>query len=179
MKPETRIEGPWTDKNEEMFIPFQYKKVIDAGLREWQDYVINDNSQHERYINLIYDTTGNIGKTSVFGILGSQGLAQVIPPMTDYKDVMRMVMDLPTATKYIVDMPRALDQKRTRGLYTALETIKSGYAYDERYRTRTKWFDSPTIWVFCNQLPDLHWLTTDRWKIYTVVDEKLKEYKIQ
>lgn len=168
MKPESRVDGPWSDKNEPMFIPRQFQEVIDKGLKPWQRHIVEDVEFDSRIINLIYDPKGGIGKTSVMGILGSQGLAEILPPLNDYKDLMRMVCDLPTAKKYIIDMPRAINQTKVEGLYSALENIKAGWVFDDRYSTKRKWFDSPILWVFCNRLPNMDLLTTNRWKIWVV-----------
>jgi hypothetical protein len=54
--------------------------------------------------------------------------------------------------------------------YSAVETIKDGYAYDDRYSFKEKVFDCPNIWIFCNVLPDLNLLSMDRWKIWDIDD---------
>lgn len=77
-----------------------------------------------------------------------------------------MVMDTKEMPLYIFDIPRALDKKQQKQFYAGIESIKDGYAYDDRYKFREKWFDSPIVWVFTNVLPDMNYLSSDRWKIW-------------
>ncbi len=70
-------------------------------------------------------------------------------------------------------MPRAIDKEKLNSLYSAIETIKDGYAYDDRYSFKEKVFDCPCIWVFTNVIPESHFFTDDRWKFYTVIGNEL------
>ena len=88
---------------------------------------------------------------------------------------MRIICDTPTASAYLIDMPRALKKDKLFGFYSALETLKDGYAYDDRYRFVEKVFDCPNIWVFSNCMPDPDMLSIDRWRIYSVVNNSLSQ----
>jgi len=88
--------------------------------------------------------------------------------------MMRMVCDMPTARMYLVDMPRSLNKDRLYQFYSGIETIKDGYAYDDRYKFKEKFFDCPNIWIFSNILPDMDMLSKDRWKLWSID----KEYKL-
>lgn len=57
-------------------------------------------------------------------------------------------------------------------MYSALESIKNGCAYDTRYRYTKARFDRPNIWVYTNQLPDVRLLTEDRWEVYRINERK-------
>lgn len=171
LKADTRIEGPWqnTDKEEApRYIPRQVRDIV---LLPWQQSVIDDaNNWDTRVVNVVYCPNGNIGKSTLATWGGCRGLLRTIPAINNYKDIMRLVMDLPTCNLYLIDMPRAINQKELHGMYAALEEIKGGHAWDDRYEYKDKWFDCPNIWVFCNNMPDLSMLSIDRWKIWNVID---------
>jgi hypothetical protein len=69
-------------------------------------------------------------------------------------------------------MPRALKKDKLGGFYSAIETVKDGYAYDDRYNFTEKIFDCPVIWVISNTLPDFSLLSRDRWKLWEITDDK-------
>jgi hypothetical protein len=79
--------------------------------------------------------------------------------MTEGKDLMRMVCDTRISnTKpslYTVDIPCGMKHSRMTSFWNAIETIKGGHAYDDRYSWKEASFDSPAIWVFCNEAPDI------------------------
>jgi len=69
------------------------------------------------------------------------------------------------------DMPRAMNKDRLYQFYAAIETIKDGYAYDDRYHFTEKVFDCPNIWIFTNRMPDTTLLSTDRWKFWEISEK--------
>lgn len=171
MKKDTRVSGPWQDTDPvPIYIP---KQVRDIELRPWQDAIARKMKDWEpRCINVVIDTRGNIGKSILTTYLGVHGLARTIPFCNDYKDLMRMVMDMPVSSGYIIDMPRAISKDRLYQLYGAIETVKSGYCYDDRYHFKDRYFDCPNIWIFTNVEPDEELLSRDRWKLWSVHREQ-------
>lgn len=182
MKEDTRIDGPWMDKEleEETYIPRQYRELV---LKPWQQAVMEKLDDWDtRTINIIYDVHGNSGKSTFARYMQILGKARVIGFCREYKDIMRMVMDLPTAKAYFIDMPRAIKKEKLYDFWAALETVKDGYAFDDRYNFREKNFDCPNIWVFTNTLPVFELLSTDRWKVWTfwegtLVSRELEEFE--
>lgn len=169
----TRVDGPWNIDDEIDYIPKQIREI--ENLFDWQQEVINNLTiWDKRTINFIYCPDGNIGKSTLVGWIRAYKLGRALPPVNDYKDMLRIVCDLPTSNAYIIDMPRALKKDKLWGFYSAIETIKDGYAYDDRYRFREKIFDCPNIWIFSNIIPELKLLSADRWKIFTVVNGSLE-----
>ena len=166
-KDDTRIKGPWTDKDEEIYIPRQIREM--EGLRPFQKSIV-DNAEvwDKRTINLIYCKHGNMGKSLLVGYCRAHKVGRALPPVNDQKDLLRMVCDLPTSKMYLFDMPRSMNKDRLYQFYSAVETIKDGYAYDDRYHFKEKVFDCPNIWIFSNSLPDLEMLSEDRWKIWEI-----------
>lgn len=173
MKEETRIEGPWTEKeyqSEEIYIPRQVREM--KTLRPFQTQIIeNAKVWDTRTINVVYNESGNIGKSRLVSYCRAHKIGRALPSVNDYKDLLRMVYCLPTSKLYLFDMPRALKKDKQFQLYSAIETIKDGYAYDDRYTFKEKVFDCPNIWIFTNTLPDKKLLSKDRWKIWQVCDD--------
>lgn len=177
IKADTRIDGPWKDTDEKpIYVPRQIREI--NKLHKWQEQVIEISKQWDtRTINVILDTTGNIGKSTLVSYMGVHRLGRQLPFCNDYKDVLRMVMDMPTSNCYLIDMPRAINKEKLFQLYAAIETVKSGYAYDDRYSFKEKYFDCPQIFIFSNKEPDFNLLSSDRWKIWNIRENQLKEYE--
>jgi len=172
MKADTRIDGPYSDKDVEVYIPRQVREI--TTLRPWQSTVLEQTGVWDtRTINLIVDKEGGIGKSTLLCYLGAHGLARCLPPVNDMKDIMRMVMDLPTSRCYLIDMPRFMNKDRLYGFWSGIETLKNGYAYDDRYAFREKWFDCPNIWIFTNVDPNLDAMSMDRWRIFNIINDNL------
>jgi len=171
-KEETRVAGPWRDETEIEYIPRQIRGIT---LRPWQQQIVDDADVWDtRSINVVYDPTGNNGKSILCQYVDVYNVGNMIPPINDYKDLMRLVMDMPKRKLYCIDMPRAMKKDKIGQIYSAIETIKSGYAYDDRYHFRKQHFDCPNIWVFTNNLPDREYLSEDRWVLWKIVDGELR-----
>lgn len=166
-------KGPWTedDVQELVVIPRQIREI--ETLHPWQKSVIDKADIWDtRTINMIVDTKGNIGKSVLVGYMRCHGIARKLPILNDYKDVMRMVMDMPTSRCYLLDMPRAMKKDKLGQLYTAIEEVKSGFSFDDRFRYKEKFFDCPNIWIFTNTMPDFSLLSKDRWVLWEVNEQK-------
>lgn len=171
-KEDTRVDGPWSSDDKEVYVPRQVREV--NQLRIWQQQIIDDRNRWDtRTINIIIDNTGNIGKTTLCTYAGVHKYGRKIPFSNDFRDIMRMVMDTPTSKLYLFDIPRALKKDHLYQFFAGIEEIKNGYAYDDRYSFKEKYFDCPNIWIFMNVEPDLTYLSADRWKIWRLVDHQL------
>lgn len=176
----TRVDGPWDLAAKEQYIPRQYR---DIKLRKWQQEVIDiSKTFNDRIINIIYDEHGNIGKSTLASVCDLTGQSLDLPPVNDAKDLLALACDICEAKNLrcpnpcFVDMPRAVRKDKLFGIYSAIEQIKKGKLYDLRYKYKEWWIDSPSIWVFTNVLPDMELLSSDRWKIYCVENDELKEF---
>lgn len=170
-KEDTRVEGPWSDKDEQIYVPRQVRDI--EGLRPWQQYIVDDAKVWDkRHINILYDTTGNNGKSILKTYVGVYKIGRAIPFTNDYKDMMRIVMDTTKKPLYIIDIPRALKKDSMYNFFSAIETLKDGYAYDDRYSFREEYFDCPNIWVFMNTIPDIDMLSHDRWRFWKINDKQ-------
>lgn len=181
MKEDTRLRGFWSDKTnkqeQQVYIPRQLRNL---ELHPFQHQILDSAHLFEgRNINLIYDTKGCIGKSTVasLGELLHGGID--MPPLNDFKELIAVACNIcmtkQTRTPKIMffDMPRAIDKTRLYGMYSAIEQVKKGKLFDIRYNYKCWWIDSPQIWVFTNHLPDTKLLSQDRWKIWTINDDKL------
>lgn len=167
VKEDTRVAGPWSDKDEIVYIPRQIREINE--LYNWQKAIIaNANVWDTRTINVVIDKKGNIGKSTLVSYIRAYKIGRKIPSINDYKDLMRMVCDMPTSKMYLIDMPRCMNKKSLYGFFSALEEVKNGYAWDDRYKFTEKIFDCPNIWLFTNELPDKNLLSEDRWKLWEV-----------
>lgn len=178
-KADTRIEGPWTDTTEPTFIPIQYSEKYIPKLYPYQEQILESGKQLElRKINLIYDKTGNNGKSTVSAIGELKYDFIDMPPLNDYKELVQLLHSILSSTNnrhpglIFIDMPRAIGKERLFGLYSAIEQIKKGKVYDIRYKYAKWWFDVPQIWVFSNSLPNMEWLSPDRWNIWAVTEDR-------
>jgi len=176
IKEDTRLQGPFSDKDEQRVIPRQVREM--SELYPWQQQIVDDADKWDkRTINLVYCPEGNQGKSSLVGWCRAYQLARCLPPVNECKDLLRMVCDMPISKMYLFDMPRSMNKDRLHGFYSAVETIKDGYAYDDRYAFKEIVFDCPNIWIFSNILPDLNSLSSDRWKIWNIKEKQLIKYE--
>lgn len=165
-KEKSRIAGPWSDKTENVttYIP---RQIRDIELRPWQKLVVDDAEiWNTRTINWVEDKDGNKGKSILKTYIGVHKIGRSLPYTNDYKDMMRMVMATEPCKLYIIDLPRAISKDHLYQFCAGIETLKDGYAYDDRYKFREKYFDCPNIWVFSNKPPDYSLLSNDRWKLW-------------
>ena len=141
--------------------------------------VIWDSAEelNSRTINYIYCPHGNNGKSTIAALCDLHKRGLDLPPVNDSEKLIQSVCDILMAKKerkpriVFVDMPRAMDKKKLGGMYTAIEQIKKGKVYDMRYAYKDWWFDSPQVWVFGNQEPDVRLMSMDRWRIWTINDQ--------
>lgn len=178
MKVETRVEGTSpicdTDPIPE-YIPIQYQfKEWFPWQRQLLDLVENDESG--RKIFCIIDSKGNSGKTYFSMRLCCTGKCQYIPPINDSKDIMRMCYDLPTSKMYIIDMTRSMNKDKLFGIYSAVEMLKNGLVYDDRYGFKRRFIDSPSVIIMTNEVPDMKLLSSDRWVLKTITNNNLVDY---
>lgn len=176
MKPESRVDGPWTWKMEN--VPWQLKNKTPWP---WQQRIIDMLQQKEdRGINFLYDPTGSIGKSTLFSWCLWNGICNVVPPLEKTEDLIAAAMAMPEKN-FMIDIPRAFDHTNKKcKLYGAIEALKSGYYYDKRNTWKHKQVGSPQIWVYSNTFPRRDGMTSDRWHIWMVdADKELIEWSIK
>ena len=179
LKEDTRIAGPWTDKDEVIPLTVQMKIFNGFTLRPYQAS-LKEMALHfdMRKIDLIYDPNGNIGKSLFSEYLEYNGLAEEIPPFRLMDDIFQWVCSRPIKKCYIVDMPRGMKKDKLGDFYSGIEIIKNGVAYDKRYNAKKIRFDRPRVFVFTNALPEFSLMSKDRWNVW-IVDDKFQLIKYE
>lgn len=174
MKEDTRTEGPWTSEDAAPpFIPWDVELMQE--LYPWQQQIVDWAGERElRKIRVIVCPGGNIGKTSLCRYMGVHKLARSLPFCNDFKDILRMVFDMPDSGMYLIDMPRAVSKDKLYQMWGAIEVIKGGYAYDDRWHFDDRYFNPPQVVVFTNTVPDRGLLSADRWDLRAVVNGRLE-----
>lgn len=182
MKNDSRTEGPWCDVDEVVFIPYQYKGMLEK-FYPWQTEVFESaRLRNSRTINLVYCPEGCTGKSTVTHVCDLFASAIVVPPVNDAEKLVQSVHSMCATNKIrdprlvFIDLPRAMDKAKLGGIYSAIEQIKNGYLYDMRYKFSKWYIDSPQVWVFTNIHPSLSMLSLDRWIIRTIKDHHLVPY---
>lgn len=171
MKADTRLEGPWIDKEYEdpPVLTRQLVNFQDKEKYEWQKKVeLWCDEMDDRSIKLIHDTVGNSGKSIMAEWLEYHKKAFEIPPLKDMEDIMQFCMSFKAQKVYLIDMPRAMKKDKLAGFYSGLECLKNGYVYDKRYAAKRRRFDRPQVIVFTNVLPEWKFMSRDRWEPYTM-----------
>ena len=105
-----------------------------------------------------------------------QGVIEV-PPVHDFKDVCQFVSSIVVqrgrgaAQTLFVDFPRARDQTKIHQFMSGIENLKNGSLFDTRYTAKSIKIDSPNIWMFTNTVLKLDYVSSDRWKFFTIGKE--------
>lgn len=136
-------------------------------LLPWQEQLLDlYEKQGDREIIVIVDELGKHGKSWFRKYLQVTHRGEYIPPLADYKDLMRVCMEK-SGRGYVFDLPRADTIKQKKGMWMMIETVKDGYLFEDRYSFREKWIKPPKVLVFSNEEPPWESLSKDRWNVYT------------
>jgi len=171
-KDETRVDGPWANTDPgQAYIPRHIRKI--TSMFPWQQTILDMHKAEEdtRWIHCIVTIKGDLGKSTFITYNAVHGVGHWIPPLNTFNDIMEIVQNLSKCGCYFFDLPKALDKRNLKGLFSALECIKDGRAYDPRYHFKQDFFDIPNVFVFTNTYPDLTLLSQDRWKIWDINDK--------
>lgn len=182
MKEDSKIEGPWSDKDKAKYIPRQYRNI---KLYEWQQQIVDSKDIHQdRIIDCIVDEVGKMGKSTIASICDLYYGGIDLPPINDCEKIISSLCDKLIAKQetnpkiLFFDMPRALNKDKLHQLFTAMEIIKKGKVWDMRNSYKEWWFDSPRIWCFTNTQPDISYFSSDRWCFWEI-DENKRLVKIE
>lgn len=182
LKKESRIEGPWTDKDNaaSTFKPYDVVQLEEKGLDGWMQYVVNtchaqkDNKTRDmRSIHVLVDEEGRCWKTAFARWMRFHGYARPVPPYRRFQDLIAHVM-AHESDAYIFDLPRDFvedenKKKRPMGdFFQAIEQIKNGELVEWRYNAQEVVRERPLIWIFTNKMLPTSSLSADRWKFHTI-----------
>lgn len=174
-KTETRVEGPWTDRD-----PPKLRSVEKmVTLRPWQEQLKNLLLPYDqRCVNVLIDPAGNSGKTSFLKYMNVYHQATWIPPLYAMKDIMQFAMSIPPSKIYIINMPRAMNKTQLGEFYAGMEQMKDGMLYDTRYKGRQLIMDEPNILILTNTEPEMDFLSKDRWNLWKIERDVLCNWHI-
>lgn len=173
-KEESRVLGPWDSKTD--LPPTRWPRQIRCieTLHDWQAQFLWLATQWEdRTINVIVDKQGAVGKSTAAGVVEVLRRGKLLPPVGTAKDIIRVVYDIGEYPCYIIDLPRASTSSSSAELWCAIEYVKGGRCFDDRYKWRERFCDAPNIWIFCNTNPPQELLTRDRWRLWTIENGSL------
>jgi hypothetical protein len=176
-KADTRVEGPYSDRNEPKKVPRQWQGLLEK-LYPWQKAVWDSADVFEpRSVNVVVCPEGSSGKSTIAHLCRLHKNAIVCPPINDDKELVQAVLCMCKAREsdpplVFIDMPRASNQEKMFNIFNAIEQIKNGYLLDVRYQCREHDIDSPQVWVFCNTAPKAKYLSKDRWRWWTISPDK-------
>ena len=176
MKVDSRLAGPWTDKDvipEPPPLTTQLKEFLTLSLYPWQESLMSMiKSTHFRHLHYICDPHYNSGKSIICEYAEYLGLATECPPLMSMEDILQFLFCTPVASTYLFDLPAALRKEKVHSLYAGLEALKNGYLYDKRYSGKKKRIDRPNIFVFANNYPQTQLMAPDRWQVYQITPDK-------
>jgi len=201
LKEDTRKAGPWTDANwrdmedidgaevdfdyllkqKDVFRPYTLNSIRFENLYPYQQKIVLSGlkeNRDPRKIDLIVDTIGNKGKSTIATYLRITKQAIDMPACNDFDRLIFTLCDMLESRHehdpkiILFDLPRALTKNKLNGFFCAFEQIKKGYLYDTRNKF-TEWeIHPPRIWIFCNEMIDLSSLSQDRWNLWIIDDNK-------
>lgn len=164
------------------YVPPKRELKLISKLRPWQDTVekMCMEEPDDRTINWIYDPLGNIGKTAFtkYMLATHNTLANTGGAVKDVACMIALAVEngfeINEISTFIFNYARSTSHVN----YVAIEGIKDGLISSNKYESATLMFNSPHIWIFSNEMPNLDALTHDRWKIWQVVNDELREFPV-
>lgn len=174
MKPETRVQGPWHDKDR-----YTGKDLLSIqNLYPWQKAVYDriETEPDERKIYWIYDPVGCTGKSKFCKMMAFLKKAKTFP-WGRTQDLLHQLVSCKPSKAYLFDLTRTKQNEvSTNDLYSTMESIKNGFVLSTKFVTKELYFDPPHVFVFANILPDRTKMTQDRWVIRTIKNNRLEPY---
>lgn len=172
----TRVAGPWSLDDLITYLPRQIKEIKELYPFQ-KDILKSINEWDQDHINVIVDEEGMKGKSIIGQWVRCKKLGFCFPPMKNYLDLMAMAMCVGEKKLYMFDIPRAMGRGDLGELYSGIETIKTGFLFDHRYKFRYMDISRPVIWVLTNSPPPFEALSRGRWRIWKLAQGELIEIK--
>ena len=151
-------------------------------LRPWQQTLMEMTSQpSQRKVLWIWGMNGNEGKSWFQSYLQTfYGYARVVRLDLRNKtpNIMHALSKRPLQTTdiFLFNDTRASGHIQSKKNYSVLEHIKDGCAISSKYNSNVLTFKTPNILiVFSNSRPNKFELSNDRWAIYSINKDGLKD----
>ncbi len=171
MKLDTRIDGPWSDKDLPSYVPRHIRNITP---RPFQKQVLDTMHVYDdRHINCIIDPQGNKGKSYLAAFIRNAG-GITVPCCGDTERLVATVCDILIGKQtrqprlVAIDLPRSVNNNRITQLMTSIEIIKDGWVYDMRHSFKEWTYDKPHVWVFTNNDMPCKYFSSDRWIFWRI-----------
>lgn len=147
----------------------------DELAKPWQKEILNiiETKPDRRKIHWYWSNKGEIGKTTMVRHILIKHADKATYVAGEYKNIMFAVCALKKFPKIIMwNLPRSVKNIS----YRAVESIKDGILFNEKYESGCKVVNPPHIIIFANWRPceddieDEEYLSKDRWIITNVDD---------
>jgi len=175
MKLDTRIAGPWMDQDTAAEAKAEVKTpagIVNLKLFPWQAEMVKHINEYpaegDRTVWVILNPAGKCGKSTLQTYLQHMNLAMPIPEVSKPEQIGAWCFKFPHRC-YTIDLVRGYKGKSE--IWRAIEGIKDGLVVEHRYSPQIKRIDRPMVLVFTNEMPNLDWLTRDRWRVYCIDPE--------
>lgn len=171
MKEESRVRGPWADKR--LYLGRDLWKR--ENFPNWQKDMLKylEAPPNDRDMYWVYDPIGHNGKTKFIKWLTTH-LDGVFLGWAAAENALNLVSQFPHKMIYAWNLTRTKPKSVSElDLYTAMESVKDGMFMNTKYETKMILMEPPHIIVCSNDLPKLHLMSLDRWKIFQVVEGEL------
>lgn len=164
-KLEGRLAGPWTKG-----FPKKIKLLDQANFYDWQLDVIDqiNREPNDRTIHWYWSEAGNNGKTQLCKYICSKYNALLVdgsPKDAKYIIANHIDKDPINADDLIILFNFSRSRFINSSDYQVMESIKDGIFVSTKYESRPIIINSPHMFIFANQAPDLGALTEDRWNL--------------
>lgn len=158
--------GFWFQKHSDL--PNKYSNDF-PDWKPWQQKAISRlETQNDREILFVYDPYGNKGKTFLALWFSSRCRACYLPTtLKEPRDLLRAAHNN-LSSCYFLDFPKCVTKANIPRVFAAIESIKNGHVYDDRYKYQFRYMDPPKVCVFGNFEPNKTMLSKDRWDIMKV-----------
>lgn len=186
-----KMKGKWEQQNyctkdsNEILTNSEFKKyrkpmrvLKKEQLNAWElkiDNIIQHEEPDDRSIYWFYSKNGNMGKTTFCKYLTkSYGGCVIGGKSADSKNAIVNYIqnsdDGRAPELVICPVPKSYDMEYLN--YEAIEMIKDMYFYSGKYEGGQVNDDSPHLFVFSNEKPELDKMSADRWKVYEIIDKE-------
>ncbi|AKV62289.1 putative replication initiation protein [Mytilus sp. clam associated circular virus] len=140
--------------------------LVEGDLRLWQlrlDGIANQEADDRRVIFVI-DPEGNKGKSWLVSYwLSTRDDTQFMS--VGKRDDLAYAVDISTCL-FVFDIPRGNMQYIQYGIF---EQLKNRVVFSNKYSSQTKiLLNTPHVFVFANELPDMNALSADRYKVINI-----------
>jgi len=170
LKEDTRIRGPWTDKDKPPYVPIAFRNPVRKPSQDWlYNRLVGQNG---RQIMFVVDKRGGTGKTWFGMYLAIHHKGVRLP--SSLKSAQEMIQACmatlgtrPGESSFLtLDIPRSVSGHDSWIKWlSALEDIKNGHLCDPRYQWKEIFIEPPKMMVTCNRRPPQELLTGDRFDV--------------